>query len=255
MRPVSSSGSGTAKRKGKSGSNDSAELPAEAGNMRSFSCDSVASSEPSQTNGGNAKRLEEQQRQLQSHLNISGPTNGSIIQDAASWGNIKPNRNTTTSVKEKKRSIWGFNRGGSNNNVLEQLRETGDAGGSSNNAAKEPAVPAFGLPLADAIRLCPPKNLNEEADPGLPAVVYRCIAYLRAHEAAMEEGIFRLSGSNILVRQLKERFNLEGDVDLLSEEEPYMDVHAVASLFKQYLRELPESVLTRDLHLEFIKVL
>lgn len=47
---------------------------------------------------------------------------------------------------------------------------------------------------------------------------------------------------------------MEGDVDLLAEEEDY-DVHAVASLFKTYLRELPSTLLTRELHLEFLKVL
>jgi len=43
-------------------------------------------------------------------------------------------------------------------------------------------------------------------------------------------------------------------VDLLADEEDY-DVHAIASLFKTYLRELPSSILTRELHLEFLKVL
>jgi RalA-binding protein 1 len=63
-----------------------------------------------------------------------------------------------------------------------------------------------------------------------------------------------LSGSNVLIRTLKERFNNEGDVDLLADDE-YYDVHAVASLFKTYLRELPNPILTRELHIEFLKVL
>jgi RalA-binding protein 1 len=88
----------------------------------------------------------------------------------------------------------------------------------------------------------------------LPAVVYRCIEYLHAKEAALEEGIFRLSGSNVVIKALKERFNTEGDVDFVSGDQ-YYDVHAVASLFKQYLRELPTTVLTRELHLDFLRVL
>ncbi len=32
----------------------------------------------------------------------------------------------------------------------------------------------------------------------------------------------------------------------------YHDIHAVASLLKLYLRELPASILTRELHLEFL---
>ena len=111
--------------------------------------------------------------------------------------------------------------------------------------------PVFGLSLAEAVEMCPPQNV----DVLLPAVVYRCIEYLRHKKASNEEGLFRLSGSNLVVRSLKERFNSEGDIDLLSDEEEYFDVHAVASLFKTYLRELPSTILTRDLHIEFLKVL
>ena len=88
----------------------------------------------------------------------------------------------------------------------------------------------------------------------LPAVVYRCLEYLEAKEASGEEGIFRLSGSNVVIKALRERFNLEGDLDLLATGQ-YYDVHAVASLLKLYLRELPTTVLTRELHLDFLQVL
>jgi RalA-binding protein 1 len=75
----------------------------------------------------------------------------------------------------------------------------------------------------------------------------------RAKKAISEEGIFRLSGSNIVIKGLRDRFNNEGDIKLLDGQ--YYDVHAVASLLKLYLRELPASVLTRELHLDFLKVL
>lgn len=87
----------------------------------------------------------------------------------------------------------------------------------------------------------------------LPAVVYRCLEYLQEKKAINEEGIFRLSGSNIVIKGLRERFNIEGDIRLLDGQ--YYDVHAVASLLKLYLRELPSSILTRELHLDFLKVL
>lgn len=110
--------------------------------------------------------------------------------------------------------------------------------------------PVFGLSLAEAVETCPPDGIDVE----LPAVVYRCIEYLRGKKAANEEGLFRLSGSNIVIRNLKDRFNSEGDIDLLADDE-YYDVHAVASLFKSYLRELPSSLLTREMHVDFLKVL
>lgn len=99
------------------------------------------------------------------------------------------------------------------------------------------------------MQYCGPRDV----DVNLPAVVYRCIEYLEAKNAASEEGIFRLSGSNLVIKALKERFNNEGDVDFL-EGDTYYDVHAVASLFKQYLRELPTTVLTLELQSEFRRV-
>ncbi|PYI23333.1 RhoGAP domain protein [Aspergillus violaceofuscus CBS 115571] len=178
---------------------------------------------------------------------ISGPTNGAVIQDAGAWGN-----KTVTSVKEKKRSIWGF-RTRSSMDLASQLQAAYDGSTSQifNTFEKRDSTrPVFGLSLAEAVELCAPRGL----DVGLPAVVYRCIEYLKAKGAESEEGIFRLSGSNVVVKALKERFNNEGDVDFLADDE-YHDVHAIASLFKQYLRELPTTVLTRELHLDFLRVL
>ncbi|KAJ5157555.1 uncharacterized protein N7482_008655 [Penicillium canariense] len=183
---------------------------------------------------------------LQSPKIISGPTNGTVIQDVGAWGN-KPTT-TTTSVKEKKRSIWGF-RTRSSFDLAAQANEA-STGTNAQAERREPVKPVFGIPLAEAVQDCGPQGV--EAD--LPAVVYRCIEYLHAKDAALEEGIFRLSGSNVVIKALKERFNNEGDVNFLTGDQ-YYDVHAVASLFKQYLRELPTTVLTRELHLDFLRVL
>lgn len=46
----------------------------------------------------------------------------------------------------------------------------------------------------------------------------------------------------------------EGDVDLLDSDE-YWDPHAIAGLLKTFFRELPASILTRDLHLRFLSVI
>lgn len=127
---------------------------------------------------------------------------------------------------------------------------TSQAQGNASLDKKDFVRPVFGIPLAEAVQYCAPQGVDAE----LPAVVYRCIEYLQAKGASSEEGIFRLSGSNVVIKALKERFNTEGDIDFLAGDE-YYDVHAVASLFKQYLRELPTTVLTRELHLEFLRVL
>ena len=186
---------------------------------------------------------------LQGNKQISGPSNATIIQDAGAWGNKSmavPNPN----LKEHKRSrIWGF-----------RDKPTELASVSSNdstpslvqpsNERRTNTVAAFGAPLVEAVRYCSPRGI----DVCLPAVVYRCLEYLEAKDASSEEGIFRLSGSSVVIKGLRERFNAEGDFDILSDPH-YYDVHAIASLLKMYLRELPSSVLTRELHIAFMNVL
>ncbi|KAF2752782.1 RhoGAP-domain-containing protein, partial [Pseudovirgaria hyperparasitica] len=175
----------------------------------------------------------------QNHPAISGPTNGTVIHDTGIWGNksLEP-----TSVKIKKRSIFGF--GGK---ITPDI--VGDHIPSEPLMAPPPNRVIFGLPLAEAVKHSAPIGIDTQ----LPAVVYRCLEYLQAKGAEHEEGIFRLSGSNITIKALRERFNNEGDVRLLDGQ--LHDMHAVASLLKLYLRELPASILTRDLHLAFLRVL
>ena len=183
---------------------------------------------------------------------ISAPSNGAKISDASVWGN-KPMALPIGNQKEhKKRGIWGF-------------RDKNPSDGGLNHPnGSDLSLPqqqyqeqilnvkaAFGVPLAEAVEYCAPHGV----DVCLPAVVYRCLEYLEANNAASEEGIFRMSGSNVVIKALKSRFNAEVDIDLLSPDEQYTDVHAVASLLKLYLRELPQPVLTRELHLQFISVL
>ncbi|CAO1596520.1 Rho GTPase activating protein [Xanthoria calcicola] len=178
---------------------------------------------------------------------ISGPSNGAKIEDAGAWGNKMPQAKDTK--EPKKRGIWGFR--DRNPDLAAHSDE------SRMSIIEPPAVetnlntrPTFGVPLAEAVEFCPPKNANV----CLPAVVYRCLEYLEAQDAASEEGIFRLSGSSVVIKALRDRFNNQGDFDFLADGQ-YYDVHAVASLLKLYLRELPSTVLTRELHLDFLSVL
>ncbi len=182
------------------------------------------------------------------HPAISGPTNGTVIQNAENWGNRS--LAAPPHVKEKKRSIFGF-RGRASADLQAGLHVGTGALSSQQNALDRHVQgrPIFGMPLVEAVEVSAP----EIADTCLPAVVYRCLEYLRDKKAASEEGIFRLSGSNLVIKALRDRFNNEGDVRLLDGQ--YYDVHAVASLLKLYLRELPVSILTRELHLDFLRVL
>ncbi|KAI8148180.1 hypothetical protein BJV82DRAFT_663560 [Fennellomyces sp. T-0311] len=107
----------------------------------------------------------------------------------------------------------------------------------------------FGVPLEEAVQV---SQIVEGYE--LPSVVYRCIEYLDAKNAVMEEGLYRLSGSTTVMKTLRQKFNKDGDVNLLQSKQEY-DVHAVAGLLKMWLRELPTSVLTRELRTEFLHVI
>nr|XP_043884531.1 protein FAM13A isoform X2 [Solea senegalensis] len=73
---------------------------------------------------------------------------------------------------------------------------------------------------------------------GAPLVVRRMVEHLRKH-ALHHEGLFRVSGNVRAVETLKQRLDVGEEVDLLSE----CDACTVASLLKQYLRELPEGLI------------
>lgn len=123
--------------------------------------------------------------------------------------------------------------------------------------------PVFGVALADSIGVASIYDI--------PAVIYRCVEFLEGRHAELEEGIYRLSGSSAVIRSLRERFDQgmcrlffqsktysncasEGDIDLLKVG-AQLDSNAVAGLLKSYLRELPSSLLTADLHQSFLNVI
>lgn len=187
----------------------------------------------------------------QSHKNISAPRNAQPIQDASSWGSKQGLLVPDERTKQKKRSFFGFGPKPRGSSDIPDNNSPDTTTNLSQLAYEQhgPIRPAFGAPLSEAVKYNHPADVQVE----LPAVVYRCIEYLDAKNAAFEEGIFRLSGSNVVIKQLRERFNTEGDVNLVTDDQ-YYDIHAVASLLKLYLRELPTTILTRELHLEFLGV-
>ncbi|KAF8605862.1 RhoGAP-domain-containing protein [Ceratobasidium sp. AG-I] len=171
-------------------------------------------------------------------VKISGPMNGIPIPAGYRFGGKDPDTSGPSAGNDRERKaksgrFWGFG------------RTPGDK--PPPPAQPAPAVRAvFGIALQDSLAIAQIANL--------PAIVFRCIEYLEAKKADQEEGIYRLSGSSAVIKNLKDRFNTEGDVNLV-ESEDYWDPHAVAGLLKSYLRELPSSILTRDLHLLFLAVI
>lgn len=181
---------------------------------------------------------------------ISAPLNPQWIPDPGlhnKMGGLAP----TDDKKAKKRSFFGFGpkQRSSSDSADALFNDNPSAPSAYKDVYNGPVRRVFGSPLAEAVKYNSPRDVRVP----LPAVIYRCIQYLEARGAINEEGIFRLSGSNVVIKALKERFDHEGDINLV-EDEQYHDIHAVASMLKAYLRELPTSILTRDLHLEFVGV-
>jgi len=113
---------------------------------------------------------------------------------------------------------------------------------------KEQLHLVFGVPLVKAL------EVGVTGGPALldnvPAVVRECITYVDQH-GLREEGIYRLSGSVAQIKVVRDRFD-NGEV--VSFEEAGFDAHCAASLLKQYLREMPETILTSKHDAQFLAV-
>ncbi|NXY16152.1 RHG25 protein, partial [Atrichornis clamosus] len=110
-----------------------------------------------------------------------------------------------------------------------QLLE-GRALGLLSPCALSPAV--FGQRLADTMAYEQKFGQHQ-----VPILVQKSAEFIREHGVS-EEGIFRLPGQDNLVKQLRDAFDA-GERPSFDRD---TDVHTVASLFKLYLRELPEPV-------------
>ncbi|KAK4520385.1 Respiratory supercomplex factor 1, mitochondrial [Mucor velutinosus] len=129
------------------------------------------------------------------------------------------------------------------------INNTEETSSSGSSACSTPMFQIFGVPLEAAIRV---SRISERYQ--LPAIVYRCIAYLEEKKAIHEEGIYRLSGSSAQMSYLRQQFCEYGDVDLLDKKYADVDVHVVAGLLKAWLRELPINVLTHELLNDFLLI-
>jgi hypothetical protein len=153
-------------------------------------------------------------------------------------------------------SVASFERG-TGNNSSKQKEKTRFNWVKRREAANEAgcgeAKGLFGVELEVAVECFRYK------DSEVPTVVARCIEFLEQQKAFEEEGIYRLSGSSKVVQTLRDRFDREGDVDLVAENnatrdsgDPFVfDVHVIAGLLKLYLRLLPSPLLTRQLQPHF----
>ncbi|KAI5867596.1 RhoGAP-domain-containing protein [Durotheca rogersii] len=106
--------------------------------------------------------------------------------------------------------------------------------------------PVFGVSL---------DRLYENSKGPVPMVVYQCIQAVDLYGLTVE-GIYRLSGSTAHVNKLKHLFDTNEDAPILDFRNPenfFHDVNSVAGLLKQFLRDLPDPLLTSEHYAGFIE--
>ncbi|XP_044210725.1 unconventional myosin-IXAa isoform X2 [Thunnus albacares] len=84
----------------------------------------------------------------------------------------------------------------------------------------------------------------------VPLFVEKLINYIEMH-GLYTEGIYRKSGSTNKIKELKQ--GLDTDVDSMNLDD--YNIHVIASVFKQWLRDLPNPLMTFELYEEFIRAM
>ncbi|OQD64222.1 hypothetical protein PENPOL_c008G07298 [Penicillium polonicum] len=84
------------------------------------------------------------------------------------------------------------------------------------------------------------EDCRDKTEFWMPALPYRSIDYLN-FKGCEEEGLYRVPGSGREVKHWQRRFDTELDIDLFEIPDLY-DINTVGSLFKAWLRELPDEL-------------
>lgn len=114
--------------------------------------------------------------------------------------------------------------------------------------------------LLEALQLSHPHELESKRDKGrvsklslnpiyrqVPRIMDSCCQHIETY-GLQTVGIFRVGSSKKRVRQLREEFDQGKDVILDDDQ----SVHDVAALLKEFLREMPDPLLPRELYTAFL---
>ncbi|KAL4743581.1 hypothetical protein BDV11DRAFT_166085 [Aspergillus similis] len=88
------------------------------------------------------------------------------------------------------------------------------------------------------------EDCRDKTEFWMPALPYRCIDYLN-FKGCEEEGLYRVPGSGKEVKHWQRRFDTELDISLFDEPDLY-DINTIGSLFKAWLRELPDELFPKE---------
>ena len=106
-----------------------------------------------------------------------------------------------------------------------------------------PIKPVFGISLTE---------LFDRDQSAVPMVVYQCMQAVDLYGLEVE-GIYRLSGTSSHVNLLRDQFNHNSSqIDFRNPANFYHDVNSVATLLKQFFRDLPDPLFTRQQYNAFI---
>ncbi|XP_074458134.1 rho GTPase-activating protein 36 isoform X3 [Larus michahellis] len=114
--------------------------------------------------------------------------------------------------------------------------------------------------LLEALQLSHPHELDPRRSLGktkmlslnpitwqVPRIVERCCKHIETH-GLQTVGIFRVGSSKKRVQQLREEFDQGLDVFL----DEHQSVHDVAALLKEFLRDMPDPLIPRELYAAFL---
>ncbi|XP_072305337.1 rac GTPase-activating protein 1 [Eucyclogobius newberryi] len=107
-----------------------------------------------------------------------------------------------------------------------------------------PTLPATPVRIGEGVL----SDYVSESSPMIPSLVVHCVSEIE-QRGLHEPGLYRVSGADRTVKELKEKFLRSKTVPVLSKVD---DIHAIAGLLKDFLRNLKEPLLTFRLNQPFM---
>ncbi|KAI0690321.1 Rho GTPase activation protein [Cytidiella melzeri] len=113
---------------------------------------------------------------------------------------------------------------------------------TSHSHAPDKGRPTFGVDLAEQM-------IRDDAD--VPPIVVKCCEAIEKY-GLKYQGVYRIGGTLVKVKELHEKLDRDLDAVNLDAEEWSSDISVVTSVLKQWLRELPNPLMTHELHEAFL---